>query len=215
LILLDWEVPLDLTDPSVGFGVASGVVQLIGYWIYSQYSSKINIGSWMIWTFGAFVELVSYYFMTEGDLVKIILPAACAVACILCFLTALVRRRFGWPDKVTWWFVGADVAITLVGLALHNATVANLLYQVSFALSLVPMLRGMMRDEEREHPFPWLVWSVAYGLFLTSVSLRTDWSDWRLWKDWLDVVYPTTGLVTHWIVYRAAQNYSYTRPIDD
>ena len=166
---------------SVTFGIAAGVTQLIGYWVYGKGANgKINTGSWSIWALGGIIDLVSFFAIT-GDWVVNILPAVCALGSIGTFCYAIKRRRFSWPDKVDCMFVGVDGMITVVWF-FTNAVLANLLYQVSTILSFVPMWRGLIAEREKEEPLPWLIWMFAYSLLTVSVSLRL--------KRWEELAYP-------------------------
>lgn len=177
---------------SVALGIFAGVVQLLGYWVYNKRSAgKINTGSWSIWVIGGTVDLVSYFVLTAGDWVVNILPIVCTLAAIGTFCYALVRRRFGWPDKIDWLFVGVDGVITVVWF-FTNVVVANLLYQVSTVLSFIPMYRGQISGREKEQPLPWLIWTLAYALLVASVSLRS--------QRWEEMMYPLTHVVVCLVV---------------
>lgn len=179
---------LDQNQLSIILGVAAGVIQLTGYIVYLKVTKQANTGSWAIWTFGAILDLVSYIVLT-GDWVKNILPAVCAFACIYTFGYMLWKRRFGSPDAVDWTFFVLDSVITVVWWRWATVVFANLLYQVSTLLSFVPMIRGQLRGTEKEHPFPWFIWTLAYGLFTASVALRLE--------RWEELAYPVVHVVTH------------------
>jgi hypothetical protein len=165
-------------------------MQLFGYWVYVATAEKPNTGSWAIWTFSAIVDFASYAVMTQ-DWVKNILPAACALACIVTFVYCLFRGKFTKLDRTEWVFFGLDSSIT-VTWAFTSATVANLLFQASTVISFIPIIRGLQMGKDREHYLPWLIWTVAYFLFLISVTLRL--------QDWTELAYPVSHVITHFVV---------------
>lgn len=177
---------------SVALGVMAGVVQLLGYFIYNRRSAeKINTGSWSIWALGGIVDLASYFVLTSGDWVINILPIVCCLAAISTFCYALIKKRFSWPDRADWLFVGVDGVVTIVWY-FTNAVTANLLYQISTVLSFIPMYRGQISGRENEQPLPWLIWTLAYALLVASVSLRS--------QRWEEMMYPLTHVVVCLIV---------------
>jgi len=177
---------------SVALGIMAGVVQLLGYWLYHKKAGgKVNTGSWLIWALGGSVDLASYFVLSGGDWIINILPIVCTLAALSTFVFCLVQRRFGWPDKTDWLFVGVDGVVTVVWY-FTNAVTANLLYQVSTVLSFIPMYRGQLSGREKEEPLPWLVWALAYTLLIASVSLRSG--------RWEELMYPITHVIVHLLV---------------
>ena len=182
---------MDIVTISIVLGFMAGATQLVGYWVYNKGAGdKINTGSWSIWALAGTVDFVSYFAVT-GDWVVNILPAVCAVAAIGTFCYAIARKRFSWPDKVDWLFVGVDGMITVVWV-FTNAVFANLLYQVSAVLSFLPMYRGQLSGKEREKSLPWLIWTLAYSLLTASVFLRLE--------RWEELAYPLSHVAIHFIV---------------
>ncbi len=178
---------MDLTGLSVTFGVMAGVIQLIGYFVYLKLSKgKANTGSWLIWTLSAVVDLISYSYVTGGDIVKEILPAACALACVLTFSYLLIKGRFGKPDKADWFMIGADTAISIAWWQqIMNAIAANLMLQVSTVASAFPMVRGILKGKEKESLAPWVIWTTAYACHIVSVSTSLD--------RWEELAYPVAN----------------------
>ena len=170
----------------VALGVSAGVIQLIGYGLYLVLNrSSTNTGSWLIWALSAFFDLFSYEYITGGDIIKNILPAVCALACVLTFLILLYRRQFGSPDRVDWYLVVADGAISaLWWLSLLDGLTANLLLQATTLTAVIPMARGLLAGVDREHLLPWQLWFTAYVLHTLSVTTRLN--------HWSELAYPLT-----------------------
>lgn len=186
---------MDIVTISIVLGFTAGAVQLYGYWVYNKGAGeRINTGSWSIWALAGIVDLVSYFAIT-GDWVVNILPAVCAVAAVGTFGYAIVCKRFSWPDKIDWLFVGADGVITVIWV-FTNAVLANLLYQASAVMSFIPMWRGQLSGAEKENPMPWLVWTLAYSLLTIAVSLRL--------QRWEELAYPVSHAVVHLITFLIA-----------
>lgn len=182
---------MDIVTISIVLGFTAGAMQLYGYWVYNRVAGdKINTGSWSMWALAGVIDLASYFAVT-GDWVVNILPAVCALAAIGTFIYAYKRKRFSWPDKTDWAFVGADGAITVVWV-FTNAVFANLLYQANSALSFVPMCRGLLSGREKEKLLPWLVWTLAYSILMWSVLLR--------FHRWEELAYPVSHVATHLVV---------------
>ena len=182
---------MDIVTISIVLGFTAGATQLYGYWVYNRVAGdKINTGSWSMWALAGLIDLASYFAVT-GDWVVNILPAVCAIAAIATFCYAIARKRFSWPDKVDWMFVGVDGAITVVWI-FTNAILANLLYQVNTILSFIPMCRGLLSGREKEKALPWLIWALAYSILTWSVLLR--------FHRWEELAYPLSHVAIHIVV---------------
>lgn len=182
---------MDLMVLSVTFGVMAGVIQLVGYAVYVRLSNgHANTGTWLIWTLSAGVDLVSYDFITNSDLSKNILPAACATACVMTFTFLLVKGRFAKPDKTDCGMITADSAISIVWwLDVVTGITANLLLQATTLASALPMIRGLITGKEQERLLPWMLWTSAYIIHTGAVLLSL--------KHWSELVYPIVNVIMH------------------
>lgn len=186
---------MDLEKISIVFGLLAGAVQLIGYIVYNYGAGeKINTGSWSIWAIGGAIDFASFFVLTEGDWVVSFLPAICGLAAFCTFLYAIIRKRFSWPDRTDWAFVGADGLITAIWY-FTNVVIANLLYQISTVASFIPLCRGLLTGKEKEKLFPWLIWSLAYSLLTVSVLQRVE-----KWNELVQLAYPISHVAVHLIV---------------
>ncbi len=183
-----------MVDTFFFFGVMAGVVQLVGYWVYVKGDTETNIGSWLIWTMSAAVDVYYFDYVTQSNFVKEILPAVCGIACIMTFLIMCARGRFGWPEMADWIFIGFDVTISLAWwLDLTDGLTANFLIQASTVISAIPMVRGIRNGKATEHQLPWLIWTLAYVLHLVTVLLEL--------KSLHETLYPLANIVMHgWIL---------------
>ncbi len=180
---------MDYLSPFFILASLAGIVQLIGYWVYVRVSDgHVNTGSWLIWTLSAGIDLVSYLYVTDADWPKNILPAACALACVVTFLYLFVRGRFKMPDRTEWGMVTADSVISLAWWGnLLGVIGANLMLQASTLVSAVPMIRGMLSGKEREDVRPWAIWSTAYICHTAAIGLDLS--------HWSELAYPIANAI--------------------
>jgi membrane-associated HD superfamily phosphohydrolase len=176
---------------SIVLGIGAGMIQLYAYWLYNKHVTRPNAVSWGLWAFAAVLEMGSYLAMTE-DLVKNILPIACALASIWIFAKAMIKHQFAKPDHKDMVVFWADIAITIVWL-MTSALLANVLFLALSFISFIPLLRSVRRGDTDEQALPWAIWTVAYSLMLVSVALRLE--------NWVELLYPITYIVIHGCVW--------------
>jgi hypothetical protein len=179
-------------DLSVLLGILSGVLQLVGYWLYARHllRSEIrpNSASWFIWAYGSLVEASSYFEMS-GDVVKSILPMTCAVACIVTFFLIMRVGQFKKLKTLDYVCVAIDVTALIVWWVYQSATYAHLVAMSSVIISFVPIIWDTWSDPRSEKPMPWLVWTTAYAVATAVVFMR--------FEKWEDVVYSGMYFVCH------------------
>ena len=179
---------------TTALGIASGFLQVLGYW---EYVKKLNLGkirpntaSWSIWAFGAILESSSYIFAT-GDWVKNILPTTCAICAILIFLYCLRQGHFERLTKFEWFLVIMD-SIAIFIWWYSSAVYVNIFLVITAAISFIPIFKHVWVDPKAEDALPWYIWTAAYTLLGTVVILR--------WEKWEDLVYPIMFATLHLIV---------------
>ncbi|MEY2664840.1 MAG: hypothetical protein RIT04_648 [Candidatus Parcubacteria bacterium] len=179
---------------SIVIAVISGLLQIIGYVVYNHLAQKGHIkpdgASWAIWAFGSALNLFSYGSLTQ-DWVKDILPFCCALSCMITFGVRAYRKQFGRISAKGWVILLADIGITLVWF-FTSAMEASLLYQLSTVLSFIPMIMGVMKGEDKEEVFPWIIWTCAYAMLGVSVYMRLN--------HLVELAYPVTCFVMHAIM---------------
>ena len=168
-------------------GVLVGVIHLLGYWLYykAMNSGKDSIKpepmSWLIWTVGSVVNLVTYAIMA-GDWVKDILPAVCSISCVAIFCVQIRKGLFEKLTKEGILMLSLDICAMMIAFVSKSATVGNIACQVGTVASYVPMIRSTVRNPNQEKPLPWIFWSTAYALDVVLIISR--------WDKWEDVAYP-------------------------
>jgi hypothetical protein len=173
-------------------GDVSAALVLTAFLIYNQGNGKINTGTWLILALSDSVDFLSYFQMTGEDWLKNAIPVSFAIGSVVTFVIALGRRRFSWPDTHDWIVIGLDTLITLWWFVSSDETAANLLYQATTVLAFLPMYRGLRKGKEKETFLPWVLWTGAYCIFISTAAFNL--------ARWEEMVYPIVGMLTHGIV---------------
>jgi hypothetical protein len=177
-------------------GILAGFLHILAFAIYNKQmlrgTSYPNSATWTLWTFLTVLN-VSSYFVMGGDLVKSILPIASSVACVLTFLFAIYKGKLSKVDPWDGLALGIGIVAGLVWWYYKSATYANLILQISIAVSFVPTYRGVWKDPRKEKALPWYIWSSAYVLSVIVIILR-----WQ--NQYQDLAYPINCLVLHAVV---------------
>jgi hypothetical protein len=192
-------------------GIIAAMLQACGYLSYYKLTEKPNAASWLIWFYGNALMLVSYTSFTHVTWIES-LPILCAILNIAIVILFFIQKKFTWPDKTEWLFVGVDILITLLWFVLtHVPSIANFYHQTcgirlscdvfihilllgSAIVSFVPILRQTLHNADDEHPRPWLFWSMAYAVWLVAEILHRD-VDKSV--EWWSVLYPTVYFGLH------------------
>lgn len=177
-------------------GASAGLLHIVAYAIYNKQmldkTSQPNSATWITWVFLTVLNASSYKVMS-GDLVKCILPFIGFFACVATFGFTLHKGRF---SKIDFWdgvSLGFGIFSGLAWWHYRSATYANLIMQLAFAASFIPMYRELWKDPKKEKALPWYLWSSAYALSAVVVMLR--------WKNQpQDLVYPINGFIFHLVI---------------
>lgn len=173
--------------------LAGVVLTLIGFVIYNVRDGKINTASWLLWVVGDALEAGTYFVMTGEDLLKNAVPIAFALGSAITFVIAFFRGRFGFPDRMDQAVMTIDIAISLGWWQkAYSAAAANIMLVTTELLSFIPLYRGVLRGEEREHVSPWLFWAAGDILFLATVYSVTHTTE--------ETIYPVVQAVAHVLV---------------
>ncbi len=183
-------------DFTLWLGIIAGLVHISAFVLYnkqvSDKTSTPNIATWTMWVVLTILNLFTYNVMS-GDIVKSILPTISSIFCIWTFLFSLKKGRLsqmrgeeiialvigGISCFIWWWY--------------HSATYANMILQVSIAISFIPTYRGVWNNPKIEKALPWYIWSAGYALSIMVVIFR--------WRDqYQDLVYPIGCLILHFFV---------------
>lgn len=182
-----------MRDITVWLGVIAGLMHVAAFVLYNKQmlrgTSVPNTATWTLWAFLTVLNVSSYAVMSE-DLVKSILPAASSLACVATFLFSWYKGKL---KRIDIW-EGRALALGLVSGIIwwwfKSATYANLILQLSVAISFVPTYRGVWKNPAIERALPWYIWSAAYVLSIVVIAMR-----WR--EQYVDLVYPINCLILH------------------
>lgn len=182
-------------------GILAGLVQLAGYWYYHKVMSDYdghapNAASWFMWGVGGVTELIVYAALV-GNHSKEILPAVCAVVVIITFVRVWWRERSLSMDRSDWMVVAFDAAVVAFWFVTKNPFASNALLGVDMLLSFWPILKTTRKNPSCEHPLPWMIWTVAYGLLTLVVVIQ--------WENGWELIYPVLYMVLHGAVWRLSR----------
>ena len=160
------------------FGILSGLMGLLIYALYYRQvrrgASTPNLTTWFIWVLVCWLNLATYVELARNDLFKgsmAVVSAGCMTLLFATFVRGGRFTRFGLTDML---ILILALAVMVFWQISDNAVWANLALQVCFVLSFIPTLRGLIHDQAREAPMPWLLGVVTYLLNITAIALGTD-----------------------------------------
>lgn len=187
-------------------GIIAAILQIVGYYTYYRLSVtghiKPNAASWLIWFYGNAIVCISYLSIGEISLADL-LPIVCAISNIV-IVVALWKKGFFAPiEPYEKKVIGADIGITILWLFLEYskfggsiervttmpaALMVHLLLLVSACISFIPVIKDTLSDTCAEDKRPWIIWSVAYVIWL-GAEILTGFS----WN----IIYPALYLMLH------------------
>lgn len=191
-------------------GIVAAVLQIIGYYTYYRLSIsghiRPNAASWLIWFYGNAIVCISYLSIGTISLADL-LPIVCAISNIV-IVVALWQKKFFAPiEPYEKKVIASDVGITLIWLFLEYSRfgtlfegtvgvpvvlVVHLLLLLSACISFIPVIKDTLSDTCAEDKRPWIIWSLAYLVWL-GAEILTGFS----WN----VVYPGLYLILHSTVF--------------
>jgi hypothetical protein len=188
-----------------GLGIVAAGLHVLGYsiYVYSVLRKSIlpNSASYLMFAYGT--ALVVFLTIANGaTLPQLVLPIFCAAMSIVVAILCLRHRSTEPVDRTEKLIFGADVALTLVYLALTRYMTDMAPYAVAFLLagnattvtSFLPIARSTFQSPYREQPAPWIVWALAYAALIGTVALETGLTHPVLF------VYPVLNFVLHGLI---------------
>jgi len=172
---------------------AGAFFTIIGFIIYNVRDGRINSASWLLWVIGDALEAGTYFVMTGEDLLKNVVPIVFAIGSFLTFFIALIRMRFGYPDRVDQLIMSIDLTITAGWFGkIYSAAMANIMLVATELISFLPLYRGILRGEDKEYASPWVFWAIGDLFFLATVLSLTHRTE--------EMVYPIVQALAHLVV---------------
>ena len=177
---------------TLALAIIAGLFHGIGYVQYARKiiagTSRPNLASWTLWVALAVLNGVSYFVMS-GDVVKSLLSLVSALGCMMVWCLALRLGRFSRLDRIDWVAMVIGAVAMITWWTLRSATIANLLLQSCFLISIVPTYRSVWKNPHGEQLSPWLLWTIAYALATLVVVLRYQ-------GHGADLAYPMISLIS-------------------
>lgn len=159
---------------SLLLGVIAGVLHVLGYAWYvrgvARSATVPNTASWCLWLVLSVMNLLSYV-AVAGTWERSALPAMGSIACAIAFL--LLARR-GTLQRLTageWRIAVIALGSLVVWWSTRSAVAGNVVLLLAVALSFVPTYVGVVQGRSREHPLPWILWTLAYSCLTVAVAV--------------------------------------------
>ncbi len=136
--------------------------------------SKPNVVSWVLWTFLALLNALSYREMS-GNLVATLQFYTGTIACIVttCYVAIIGKFSLKISKKEFRLFILGLFAI-VVWWIFRSATGANMIVLLAAILSAIPTYEGVRKDPFKERSLPWMLWTIAFGVTSTNVVLTSS-----------------------------------------
>ena len=177
-------------------GTLAGITQFLGYVVYViialKGKIKPNSSSWTMWTYGNILLTGTYINMVSSMSLKI-LPAICAISCVITWLILISKGKFEKMKWYEWYILGLDIAIGIFWFFSKDSKFAHLLIDGTAFISFIPITIEVYKHPEDENPLPWFIWSLAYCfLFVTTMEKEL--------KHIEEVIYPAMYTIFHFII---------------
>lgn len=170
-------------------GVLSGLVHFFTSVLYMKKTwhggVRPNRITWVLFSFLATVNFLSYYFVTQ-DLTKVVLPAGALLTCYAILALAFWRGQRGRVNPFDWIAFGVGVLAVGGWWYFSSAAFASVLLQIGGLAAMIPTYRSVIGNPKNESATVWLIWSAAY--LLLAVNVLLSWTG-----NVVALVYPALG----------------------
>ncbi len=176
---------------AIAFGMAADIYYFFG--MRKPGHTPPNRWSWLIFSFSAYVEVLTYH-EVSGDIVKVIPLATTPVACTVILWFVWKLREDKWENRLEMaidiFSVVASFSAIIIWLVFSKELWAHTLMVIAVPVSYLPIWRSCVKfGSKRGEDLPWKLWSAMDALNL-SLSLH------RL-NDVMEVPYIAVELVCH------------------
>ncbi|MBU1083418.1 hypothetical protein KKE14_03220 [Patescibacteria group bacterium] len=155
------------------FAILSGLFMIaVGIVYFKQViqgTSTPNPATWSIWVLTTSLNTGTYLSVAEGDWFKTSTTLACAIQCVVVFLYALFKGKFGKLDKTEIICLVCSIIIGTLWRITGNAILANILLQLVFVISFIPTVVGVLKKELREKQLPWDLAVMSHTWLVVSI----------------------------------------------
>ena len=157
--------------------VAAIFVVIIAYGVYyfDIRNSKIspNRFSWLIWSFSASLETITYSVVSQ-DFVKSICFYISSIICI--GITIKIwhlskHTKVKKTEKISLIFCTGSLLIWII---FNSAWFAHLFLLVAIPIAFIPTLKGAIQNYQNENSHAWILWSISDIFVLGVIITRLD-----------------------------------------
>lgn len=153
-----------------------------------------NPASWTIWTFLAALNALTFW-KASNDALATLQFFVGAGMCVAIFLYTLGAGRFTPLDAVDTGVLIFCVVVCVVWYLTRNALYANLVLVGVGAISVYPLMAGIVTHPSIERPHAWIFWTCAFVVTSMNVYMRSQ--DAYPRKRVLLMAMPSSGLILH------------------
>ena len=180
-------------DYTVVLGVGAALLHGTAYVLYNIQThfgkSEPNPASWAIWTLLSILNAWSFREVSADNLSTLQFFTG-SVACMITFFYTWYRGKLKRLKHSEWRILALALSVIVVWRIFNSATGANMLVVLTFIISFIPTLKGVLADPFKESPRSWWLWTAAFAFTIGSILLR-----WR--GEPLALVMPTVLLIAH------------------
>ena len=163
-----------------------------------------NAITWFMWTIAGVINAITYYHLVDGNIFKYMVTILAAACASVVFFYAAFKRKFKRLNEVDWVIVALLICISIFWYTSQNQRDTNLLLQLVYIISFVPIAYNVWFKNATEYIVPFWIAIFAYSISIIVILL--DWNG-----DWAEIAYPVAngiignGIVTI-IIYKKQKN---------
>src|SRR3989338_6930189 len=156
-------------------------------------SSIPNPATLFLWILIDTVNLISYFFTTGKDNWKALTAYVATILAFFMFIYSLVFGKFASIGLVEIAALAGAIIISYFYIRTKNHRVSNMMIQVIFLISYVPVAVGILTGTLVESPPAWILGIISYVFMALAVVVD--------YNDWLELAYPiANGIIGNGVV---------------
>lgn len=171
------------------------VVAYVFYFFHIYGGSTLpNSATWTIWVFLAALNALTFW-KASNDALATLQFFVGASMCVVIFLYSLGAGRFTPLGVIDSGVLIFCVVVCVVWYLTRNALYANLVLVAVEAISVYPLMAGIVMRPAIERPHAWIFWTGAF--IVTSVNVYIRSQDAYPRKRVLLMAMPLSGIISH------------------
>lgn len=172
------------------FGLIAGLLAILTYAVYARQISRgasiPNPATCLIWVALGVINSCTYAIAVHFKWHEALIAIAVTCCIALISIYALLNGKFARLSRTDNYCLSGCVLILGLWSLTRSARLANLLTQLVYVISYLPIVSGLKHGVLRESPAAWVFAAVAY-IFATFAVL----ADFH--GDWLILIYPVVS----------------------